>query len=73
MHEMPRIELHYMSTKSQRLDGVRLLLQHGVDSHAQDDERRTPFHVASASESSELNRDIMQLLLEHGAEDHRTQ
>ena len=70
MNETP---LH-VATIFQRLDGVQLLLQHGVDIHAQDGYGRTPFQVASEAESSGENRDIiMQLLLEHGAEDHRTQ
>ena len=68
-----RTPLH-VAAKYARLDGVRLLLQHGADIHAQDDEGRTPFHVASASRFPGPNLDIiMQLLLEHGAEDHRTQ
>jgi hypothetical protein len=49
--KIPRNELHYMW----RLDGVRLLLQHDVDIHAQNGEGRTPFHVASVSESSGPN------------------
>jgi ankyrin repeat protein len=48
-------------------DVVRLLLQYGADIHARDDEGRTPFMKATAKESHKL----MQLLLEHGAEDHR--
>ena len=57
------------------LDGVRLLLQHGADIHARDDEGQTPFQVASASASSlpGQHQDVIQLLLEHGAVDHRTQ
>jgi ankyrin repeat protein len=46
---------------------VRLLLQYGSDIHARDDESRTPFMRATTKEYHE----IMQLLLEHGAEDHR--
>ena len=49
------------------LDVIRLLLQHGSDIHARDDAGQTPFMRATASEY----RNIMQLLLEHGAEDHR--
>jgi len=44
-----------------------LLLQYGADIHARDDEGRTPFMRATAKEY----QDTMQLLLEHGAEDHR--
>jgi len=62
-----------------RLDGVRLLLQHGADIHARDDKGQTPFQVASDLESAKLVspaklqlQDVMQLLLEHGAEDHRS-
>ena len=49
------------------LDVVRLLLQYSADIHARDDEGRTPFMRATAEEDHET----MQLLLEHGAEDHR--
>jgi ankyrin repeat protein len=50
-----------------RLDVVRLLLQYGSDIHARDDEGRTPFMRATAKGYD----DLMELLLEHGAEDHR--
>ena len=66
--------LHFASERG-KLDCVRLLLQHGADIHARDDEGRTPFQVASAPSyrySSGQYQDVMQLLLEHGAEDHRT-
>ena len=46
---------------------VRLLLRYGSDIHARDDKGQTPFMRAKANGL----RDIMQLLLEHGAEDHR--
>jgi ankyrin repeat protein len=46
---------------------VKSLLQYGSDIHARDDEGQTPFMRATAKEY----REIMQLLLEHGAEDHR--
>jgi ankyrin repeat protein len=46
---------------------VLLLLQYSFDIHARDDEGQTPFMRATADEDDE----IMQLLLEHGAEDHR--
>jgi ankyrin repeat protein len=49
-------------------DVVRLLLQYSPDIHARDDQGQTPFMVSTG----EGNRIIMQLLLEHGAEDHRT-
>jgi ankyrin repeat protein len=49
------------------LDVVQLLLQYGSDIHARDDEGRTPFMRATARE----RHGIMELLLEHGAEDHR--
>jgi ankyrin repeat protein len=62
------------------LDGTRLLLQHGTDIHVQDDNGRTPFHVAAAAADPDPDperflacQDIMKLLLEHGAKDHRTQ
>ena len=60
-HEMERFEVNYP------LDVVGLLLQHGSDIHARDDEDQTPFMRATAKE----NHRTMQLLLEHGAEDHR--
>ena len=53
--------------KEQYLDVVRLLLQHGSDVHARDDEGRTPFMRATEKEYYK----IMQLLLDHGAKDHR--
>ncbi len=46
---------------------VRLLLQYGSDIHARDDQGRTPFMRATDIGYY----DAMQLLLEHGAEDHR--
>jgi ankyrin repeat protein len=46
---------------------VRLLLQYSSDICARDDEGRTPFMRAT----EEKDHEIMQLLLEHGAEDHR--
>ena len=49
------------------VDVVRLLCQYGSDIHARDDEGQTPFMRATARE---LHK-IMQLLLEHGAKDHR--
>jgi ankyrin repeat protein len=47
------------------LDVVRLLLQYGADIHARDDDGRTPFMRATENDHHEM----MQLLLEHGAED----
>ena len=69
-----RTPLHAASEDG-HLDCVRLLLQHGADIHARDDEGLTPFQVASASSDSVYGQyqEVMQLLLEHGAEDHRTQ
>ena len=58
--------LHLACHWSELPDIVRLLLHHGADIHARDDEGQTPFmRVAEQGES------MMQLLLEHGAEDHR--
>jgi len=48
-------------------DVALLLLQYGSDIHARDDKGQTPFMRATADNRQEL----MQLLLEHGAEDHR--
>ncbi len=47
-------------------DVIRLLLQYGSDIHARDDSGQTPFMKAKAKRYHE----IMQLLLEHGAEDY---
>ena len=66
----------HVASEAGRLDDVRLLLQHGADIHARNDKGRTPFQVASAPFYRFFYgkyQDIMQLLLEHGAEDHRTQ
>ena len=57
--------LHLASWGSR--DIVRLLLQHSADIHARDDEGETPFMRATAGN----RQDIIQILLEHGAEDHR--
>ena len=54
-------------TMGRQLEVVRLLLHHGADIHARDDEGQTPF--IRATEAGK--RDIMRLLLEYGAEDHR--
>jgi len=53
------------------LDSIRLLLQHSADIHARDDKGRTPFQDASASSRGQY-QEVVQLLLEHGAEDDRT-
>jgi len=50
------------------VDLVRLLLQYKSDIHARDDKGRTAFMIATAKG----DRDIMRVLLEYGAEDHRT-
>ena len=54
-------------TMGRQLEVVRLLLHHGADIHARDDEGQTPFIRATEAGKS----DIMRLLLEYGAEDHR--
>jgi len=46
---------------------AQLLLQYGSDIHARDDQGKTPFMRAT----DKGYYDVMQLLLEHGAEDHR--
>jgi ankyrin repeat protein len=48
-------------------DVVRLLLQYGCDIHARDNMGQTSFMVATSRGS----HNVVQLLLEHGAEDHR--
>jgi ankyrin repeat protein len=50
-----------------RPDVIRLLLQYSADIHARDGEGQTPFMRAT----TKGDHDIMQLLLEHGAEDRR--
>jgi len=67
----------HLASQFGSLDGVRRrsLLQQGADIHARDFEGRTPFQVASAPARRYTfgkYQDVMQLLLEHGAEDHRT-
>ena len=64
--------LHLVSSspnigKGGRTDAVRLLLQYGADIHARDSFGRTPFMIATGLRFF----DIMEVLLEHGAEDHR--
>ena len=66
-----RTPLH-VASKEGYLDGVRLLLQHSADIHARDYRVRTPFQLASASTYYRRKQEVMQLLLEHGAEDDRT-
>ena len=62
--------LHWLSwIGNKKVDSARVLLEHGVDIHARDDEGQTPFMIATR----EGNPDMMQLLLEYGAEDHRKQ
>jgi ankyrin repeat protein len=68
----------HVASEEGLLDGVRLLLQHGADVHARDDEGRTPFQAAASASAPgsvvhEQCQNVMRLLLEHGAEDHRTQ
>jgi ankyrin repeat protein len=71
-----RTPLHVASEEG-LLQGVRLLLRHGADIHARDNEGQTPLQVASASASAPAfpgkHEDVMQLLREHGVEDHRMQ
>ena len=64
-----RTPLHVASEWG-HFDGVRLLLQHSADIHAQDDEGRTPLQAASSSAYATKCERVMQLLLDHGAEDH---
>ena len=60
--------LHLASEAGYTTEGVRLLLRRNSDVHARDCWGLTPFEVASANR----RRDTMDLLLERGAEDHRT-
>ena len=71
----------HVASKGGYFDGVRLLLQHGTDIHLQDDYGRTPFEKVAASASEPESepefvttyQNVLKLLLEHGAKDHRTQ
>jgi ankyrin repeat protein len=69
LHLVPKPEYNrYTYDDEEGCPGVvRLLLQYSSDIHARDDEGRTPFMRATEEEHHE----IMQLLLEHGADDHR--
>jgi len=62
-----RTPLH-LASEAGYTDGVRLLLRRNSDVHARDCWGLTPFEVASANR----RRDTMDVLSEHGAEDHRT-
>ena len=62
-----RTPLH-LASEAGYLDGVRSLLQRRADVRARDCWGLTPFEVASANHRTE----VMDLLLEFGAEDHRT-
>ena len=63
-HDAP---LHGASSSGQA-DVVRrgLLIEHGVDVHAQDKFKYTPLHLASSS----WNAETVQLLIKHGADVH---
>jgi len=55
----------YTSLKSHaKADTVRLLIDHGADVFAQDENHSTPLHLASSLGSAETVR----LLIEHGAD-----
>ena len=60
--------LLHLACEEGHVDGVRLLLQRCFDIHARDDEGRTPFQIALVCQ----HQKVRQLLLEHGAMDHRT-
>ena len=62
-----RVGNWYSKGGGEYLGVVQLLLQYSSDIHARDDKGQTPFMRATTDEHQE----IMQLLLEHGAEDHR--
>ena len=62
--------LHWLSgIGRERVASALALLEHGVDIHVRDDQGHTPFMSAKNAG----NHDMMQLLLEYGAEDHREQ
>jgi ankyrin repeat protein len=52
----------YVAASKERVDVVRLLLEHGADPNARDNANRTPLHWATG------HVDIVKLLLEHGAD-----
>jgi ankyrin repeat protein len=58
-----------MSSRGGHPDVVRLLLRYNSDIDAQDDKGQTPFMRATEREE---NHCVIQLLIEHGTEDHRT-
>ena len=67
-HETPlHVATRDIYNLEERLDVIRLLVQYGSDIHARDNKDQTPFMTATEYK----NDDIMQLLLELGAEDHR--
>ena len=55
--------LHVAVEEKKNDEVVRVLLEHGANVDAEDDEGRTPFQIASARRGDKT----MKLLLEHGA------
>jgi ankyrin repeat protein len=57
----------FLDQEEARVAVIRLLLQYGADIHARNDEGHTPIMGATGAG----RENVMQFLLEHGAEDHR--
>ncbi|XP_058800967.1 serine/threonine-protein phosphatase 6 regulatory ankyrin repeat subunit A-like isoform X2 [Phymastichus coffea] len=61
----------HVAVKSQLVDVVDFLLRSGAVANCRDRDERTPLHLcASASDDSEANRRIVDLLLRHGGNFH---
>jgi len=50
----------HLASEDGHLEVARVLIEHGADRDAEDNEERTPFRVA-------LNRDMVELLSDHGS------
>lgn len=60
----------YGNSKGDYTQIVRLLLKHGANPDARDNERRTPLHLVSSSQRlvSSSRLEIARVLLSHGAD-----
>ena len=62
-----RTPLHAAAAGYGSVEVVRVLLEHGANVGAEDNQGRTPFQLASALASAQEENGIMEVLLEHGA------
>jgi ankyrin repeat protein len=53
-----------MTLSKRKVETARLLIQHGADANAMDENNKTALHLASAEGCAE----IVQLLIQHGAD-----